>query len=85
LSTRACGDGWVEVGISDTGSGIQAKSMARIFEPFYTTRQAGEGIGLGLYLAHNIVKSHNGTIDVDSKEGEGSTFRVRIPVEGSNV
>jgi signal transduction histidine kinase len=55
--------------------------MARIFEPFYTTRQVGKGIGLGLYLAHNIVKSHNGTIDVESKEGVGSTFRVRIPVE----
>jgi signal transduction histidine kinase len=83
LSTRACGDGWVEVGISDTGPGIQARSMARIFEPFYTTRQVGEGIGLGLYLAHNIVKRHSGTIDVESKEGVGSTFRIKIPVEGS--
>jgi signal transduction histidine kinase len=80
LSTRACADGWVEVGISDTGPGIQAKSLARIFEPFYTTRQVGEGIGLGLYLAHNIVTSHHGTIHVESKAGSGSTFRVRIPV-----
>jgi signal transduction histidine kinase len=85
LSTRACGDGWVEVGISDTGPGIPARSMARIFEPFYTTRQVGEGIGLGLYLAYNIVKSHNGTIVVESKEGGGSTFRVKIPVEGSKA
>ncbi len=83
VSTHVCGDGYVEVRISDTGPGIQAKSMARIFEPFYTTRQVGEGIGLGLYLAHNIVKSHNGTIDVESKEGVGSTFRVKIPVQGS--
>jgi signal transduction histidine kinase len=83
LSTRACGDGWVQVGISDTGPGIQAKSMGRIFEPFYTTRQVGEGIGLGLYLAHNIVKSHNGTIDVESTEGAGSTFCVKIPVDSS--
>lgn len=83
LSTRECSDGYVEVGISDTGPGIQARSMACIFEPFYTTRQVGEGIGLGLYLAHNIVKSHNGSIDVESKEGGGSTFRIRIPVEGS--
>lgn len=83
LSTRACGDGHVEVGISDTGPGIQARFMGRVFEPFYTTRQVGEGIGLGLYLAHNIVKSHNGTIDVESKEGVGSTFRVKIPVEES--
>jgi signal transduction histidine kinase len=83
LSSRTRGKGCVEVGISDTGPGIRSGSMARIFEPFYTTRQVGEGIGLGLYLAHNIVKHHNGTIDVQSEEGRGSTFRVRIPVEGS--
>jgi signal transduction histidine kinase len=83
LSSRVCGDGGIEVSISDTGPGIQAGALARIFEPFYTTRQVGEGIGLGLYLAHNIVKQHNGTIDVESQEGKGSTFRITIPVQGS--
>jgi signal transduction histidine kinase len=82
LSSRAC-DGSVEIGISDTGPGIETGTLARIFEPFYTTRQVGTGIGLGLYLAHNIVKHHNGTIEVESCEGKGSTFRITIPLEGS--
>lgn len=81
LSTRLYGGGYVEIGISDTGPGIQAESLVRVFEPFYTTREVGDGIGLGLYLAHNIIKNHNGTIDVQSNEGTGSTFRVRLPVE----
>lgn len=83
LSTRMCGEGYVEIGISDTGPGIPAESLVRVFEPFYTTREVGEGIGLGLYLAHNIVKRHNGTIDVESIEGSGTTFRIKLPVEGS--
>jgi hypothetical protein len=83
LSTRVCGDGYVEIGFADTGPGIQAEALVRVFEPFYTTREVGDGIGLGLYLAHNIVKSHNGTIDVESIEGAGSNFRVRLPVVGS--
>lgn len=66
--------------VSDTGSGIPADVIPRIFEPHFTTKPPGEGTGLGLSIAYRIVEDHGGHFSVDSKPGRGSTFTVRIPV-----
>ncbi len=68
---------WVEV--EDTGSGIKPEHLKRIFEPFFTTKPVGKGTGLGLSLAYGIVQRHHGALDVKSKPGEGSVFRVTLP------
>ncbi len=69
---------WFEV--SDTGSGIPAESLARIFDPFYTTKPVGKGTGLGLSLSYGIVQKHHGRIEVQTEVGIGTTFRVTLPV-----
>jgi PAS domain S-box-containing protein len=71
---------YVQLAISDTGTGIAPKIIDRIFDPFFTTKPKGEGTGMGLSLVHGIVKSYQGAITVDSKQGGGSTFNVFIPV-----
>ncbi|OEU71877.1 MAG: hypothetical protein BA864_11110, partial [Desulfuromonadales bacterium C00003093] len=79
ISTRA-DNGSVEVRISDTGVGIPKENISKIFDPFFTTKEVGKGTGLGMNIAHNIIKKHNGTINVESEVGKGTTFRIRIPV-----
>ncbi|MCK5124621.1 MAG: response regulator [candidate division Zixibacteria bacterium] len=69
----------VFVSIEDNGSGIPEGSMNRIFEPFYTTKEVGEGTGLGLSLAYDIITKHNGKIDVTSEVGVGTKFTISIP------
>lgn len=71
----------VELSIIDTGCGIPEKDLQRIFDPFFTTKGVGKGTGLGLSVSHGIVRAHGGAIEVESKVGEGSTFRVYLPVE----
>ena len=68
--------------VRDTGAGISAVHLSRLFEPFFTTKPVGKGTGLGLHVAYKIVKAHGGEIDVSSEIGKGSTFTVRLPVEG---
>jgi signal transduction histidine kinase len=63
---------------ADNGPGIEPRDMERLFEPFFTTR--AEGTGLGLAISYNIAHAHGGYIEVDSKAGRGSTFRVGLPV-----
>ena len=70
-------DLWVE--IEDNGKGIAPEHLGRIFEPFFTTKPVGKGTGLGLSLAYGIVKKHRGRIEVSSRPGQGSTFRVILP------
>jgi PAS domain S-box-containing protein len=65
--------------VSDTGCGMSPEVLTRIFDPFYTTREQGEGTGLGLAVVQGIVDDHGGTIVVSSKSGAGSTFRVYLP------
>jgi len=69
----------VAVSFTDTGCGIPAENVERIFEPFFTTKQEGHGTGLGLAIAYGIVERHGGTIKVDSRPGEGTTFTVWLP------
>jgi len=71
----------VEVSFADSGCGIPDEELTRIFEPFYTTKPAGEGTGLGLAVAKRIVDFHGGSIDVASKVGAGTTFTIQFPVE----
>ncbi len=67
--------------IKDEGHGIKESLLDKIFEPFFTTKTTGEGSGLGLSVVHGIVKSHGGEIYVTSKEGEGTTFEVILPIK----
>lgn len=77
-------DGWVELGVSDTGCGISKEFMNEcLFRPFKTTKP--QGTGIGLFQSKMIVEAHNGLIEVDSRVGEGSTFRVLLPVEGPSA
>jgi signal transduction histidine kinase len=79
LRSRRRGDA-VEIVVEDTGTGMTAETCARVFEPFFTTKPPGEGIGLGLSLAYDIVtESHGGTITASSSPGEGTTFVVTLP------
>jgi signal transduction histidine kinase len=70
------------VSIADTGCGIPPESLGQIFEPFFTTKQEGHGTGLGLAIVYGIVERHGGTIKVDSRPGQGTTFTVWLPETG---
>jgi len=70
----------VVISIVDTGCGIPEENLRRIFDPFFTSKDVGKGTGLGLSVSHGIVEAHGGFIEVESKVGEGSTFRVFLPL-----
>jgi CheY-like chemotaxis protein len=70
---------YVHLSVRDSGSGIDAATLERIFEPFYTTKPVGEGTGLGLSVVHGIMQAHEGAVSVDSRPGEGSTFHLYFP------
>lgn len=70
----------VEVSISDTGRGIPPDQIDRIFDPFFTTKESGHGTGLGLSISYGIITAHHGTIRVESKLGQGTTFTISLPV-----
>ena len=71
----------VEIIVKDNGNGIPQNIIDKIFQPFFTTKPTGQGTGLGLSLAYDIItKEHNGTIKVESKESEGSEFIIQLPI-----
>jgi signal transduction histidine kinase len=74
------GKSWVEIRVNDDGPGIDRAELPRIFEPFYTTKPVGEGTGLGLAICHRIVTELGGNLTVDSVQGRGATFIIRLPV-----
>lgn len=76
---------YVCLAVSDTGVGMSDEVIDKIFEPFYTTKPEGEGTGLGLSTAYSIIKGHEGFIDVSSSKGEGTTFRIFLPVATDEV
>ncbi|MGH8022448.1 MAG: ATP-binding protein, partial [Limisphaerales bacterium] len=67
----------VWVSVADTGGGIPQEQITRVFEPFYTTKKKGSG--LGLMIVQRIVRAHGGRIEVESRVGQGTTFRIRLP------
>ena len=71
----------LEIRVADNGCGIPAEHLPKLFTPFFTTKEAGKGTGLGLAIAYGVVKMHCGDITADSKPGEGTTFRITLPVE----
>ena len=78
VSTKSSGD-YVFVFVRDNGNGIPEKVINKIFQPFFTTKPTGQGTGLGLSLSYDIVKAHGGELKVETKEGEGATFSIRLP------
>ncbi|MBU0482491.1 MAG: HAMP domain-containing protein [Proteobacteria bacterium] len=81
IATHSVGD-WIIIEISDTGCGIPPEKLSRIFEPFFTTKEVGKGTGLGLSIAYDIITKHHGEIVVESEIGQGTSFTIRLPIEG---
>lgn len=82
IGTQMDGTDHVLISIRDDGKGIPKEHLDRIFDPFFTTKRVGEGTGLGLSISYGIVEKHRGRIWVESEEGKGTTFFVRLTVEG---
>jgi two-component system NtrC family sensor kinase len=78
--TKTDSDNRIAVSIQDTGYGITPENMDRLFTPFFTTKEEGKGVGLGLAISKGIVERHEGSIEVKSSSGAGSTFTVFLPV-----
>ena len=83
VSTGMAADrAWISC--ADTGRGISRENLDRIFDAFFTTKPAGKGTGLGLHITHKIVQDSGGEIEVQSQEGEGSTFTIYLPAADAN-
>ncbi|MBU0719275.1 MAG: HAMP domain-containing histidine kinase, partial [Planctomycetes bacterium] len=81
VSTRRDG-AWFELRISDTGTGIPPDIQPTVFAPFFTTKEVGTGMGLGLAIVHAIiVRKHGGTVTFESELGKGTTFIIRLPID----
>lgn len=84
VSTRRAGDEII-MRFRDTGCGMDAETVTKIFDPFYTTKESGKGTGLGLAIVAQIVETHGGRIYVDTEPGKGTEFRISLPVAGTDI
>jgi two-component system, NtrC family, sensor kinase len=75
-----CEEGVIHASVRDNGKGIPPENLARIFDPFFTTKPVGEGTGLGLAISHQIIQQHGGSIQVESRVGEGTRFHIQLPL-----
>jgi two-component system, NtrC family, sensor kinase len=78
---RGPGDKQVWLSITDTGQGIPPDELSRIFDPFYSTKLSGRGVGLGLSMVYGIIREHHGTVEVRSEPGKGTVFKIILPIE----
>jgi two-component system NtrC family sensor kinase len=78
-------DGFARVEVSDNGQGISPENLGRIYDPFFTTKGARKGTGLGLAVTYGIVREHGGNIKVESRPGAGSRFEVELPLASKPV
>jgi signal transduction histidine kinase len=81
IATRTLDPGRVELTVADSGHGIPTELLARVTEPFFTTKARGQGTGLGLAIVQNIVRAHAGTLAVESQTGQGTCIRITLPVQ----
>jgi two-component system NtrC family sensor kinase len=79
ITSRSLDHNWMEIKISDTGTGIPQENLNKVFSPFYTTKAPTKGTGLGLSITYGIIKMHRGQISVQSQEGKGTTFIITLP------
>jgi signal transduction histidine kinase len=75
---------YIFIEFTDDGKGIPKEQLSKIFEPFFTTKEVGKGTGLGLAITYEIIKNHNGRIDVRSEIGKGTTFTIKLPVKNTS-
>jgi signal transduction histidine kinase len=75
----------IKILFKDTGVGIPEENFSRLFEPFFTTKKKGKGVGLGLSVAYGIIQEHHGSIYVQSKKGNGTTFIIDIPLKHESI
>jgi two-component system NtrC family sensor kinase len=81
--TSTAADGKVLVKLADTGFGIKKEHFDRIFEPFFSTKPVGKGTGLGLSVSYGIIQQHGGALELESEDGQGTTFTIILPAVGS--
>lgn len=79
VRTRKTADG-ITISVKDNGNGIPKKVLDKIFQPFFTTKPTGEGTGLGLSLSYDIIRTHGGVLNVETKENEGTAFHIQLPI-----
>ena len=85
MSLSLLPDGNISLSVEDSGPGVPEEVLSKIFDPFYTTKPAGKGTGLGLSISYNIIQKHGGQIQVDSEVGQGTTFRLTLPVRHMGI
>ena len=73
----------MKIEVADNGCGMTDKVKAHMFDPFYTTKAVGEGVGLGLSTVHTIVEEHGGNIEIESSTGKGTTVRILLPLSSA--
>jgi len=82
LTIRTSADeSWLKVEVEDVGCGISPENMRKLFTPFFSTKAKGKGVGLGLAVSYGIIQRHQGKVEVRSKEGEGTTFTIYLPLQ----